>query len=585
MNRILPGLYLAWAALCVPHGAAGQAFDPHPVFGPNSLAKTHPGWDFSDLLGDNPAALGAGFSAHIGGMAFLPDGRLAVADFPAPEAQPWKGGVWLLEGVQTGDKAQVKAKLFAGNLYGPTGLTVVNGDVYVIDANSLKKLTDKDGNGTAEVAEITRSWHQNGGQPAVADLTYHDGYFYSAIGSSGGVAVDGASIAGGTAKIGMDGKVQQLCTGYRNTGGGGVNSKGEIFATDNQGEWIPSSKLIHVVPGRYYGFGGLTRNGVAASPPAVWIPEGTVSPPGGNASTWAVGLSPSTVLPIDSGAFAGQMLMGDIRYGNVDRIFLERVQGEYQGALFHFSGGFRAGIYRMAWGPDGALYLGGLGGNFYTWSWKDNNLEDDWGLYRLKRNAKSVFEMAAVRAKAGGFEIEFTLPAKAGLAAGDFKVQSWRYAPTGSYGGPQMDMKTLAVKSLQPSADRTRLFLEIPGLEEGRVVHFELDSNAVTAAAGGKPWTAEAWYTLNKLSTEAPTAANPGILPFAGKAQVWPAAGGHIAFSPLADGEYRIRDAAGTQRETGPARAGGVSQSSRTLRPGLYLVALPGQAPVRVILH
>ncbi len=575
---------LALAIILSSLPGAAQSFDPHPVFGPNCLSKSHPGWEFADLLGDNPASLGAGFSAHIGGMAFLPDGRLAVADFPAPETQPWKGGVWLLEGVQSGDKAQVKAKPFATGLYGPTGLVAVGGDLYVIDGNSLKKLTDKDGNGTAEVTEITHSWHQNGGQPAVADLAYHDGFFYSAIGSSGGVAVDGASIAGGTAKIGMDGKVQQLCTGYRNTGGGGVNAKGEIFATDNQGEWVPSSKLIHVLPGRYYGFGGATRNGVAASPPAVWIPEGTVSPPGGNSSTWAVGLSPSTVLPIDTGAFAGQMLMGDIRYGNVDRVFLEKVQGEYQGVLFHFSGGFRAGIYRMAWGPDGALYLGGLGGNFYTWSWKDNNTEDDWGLYRLKRNAKPVLEMAAVRAKIGGFEIEFTLPTKAGLTPADFKIQTWRYVSTGNYGGPQTDMKTLTVKSLQASADRTRLFLEIPGLEEGRVVHLELDSNAVTAAQGMKPWTTEAWYTLNKLGTEAPTlAAAPGFLPFAGRAQVW-LEGGRIGFSTLAEGRYCIRDAMGNQVESGHAQAG-MSRSAYRFTPGIYLVSLPGQAPVPIACH
>lgn len=575
MNKVFAIVVLFLAGLS--QAVRAQSFDPHPFAGPNALRKSHPGFDLADLLPAGANELPQGFTAHIGGMAFLPDGRLAVCDFPNPSAQPWKGSVWLLTGIQTGDRSQVKFARFTDNLYGPTGLTVVNGEVYVIDANSLKRLSDKDNNGTAEVTELTGSWHQNGGQPAIADLAYHGGFFYSAFGSSGGLSVGGKSVAGGMLKIGMDGSVERLNTGFRNTGGGGVNAQGDLFATDNQGEWVPSNKLIHAVKGRHYGYGG----GVA-SPPAVWIPAGVMSGPSGDASRWAVGLSPSTVTPIPTGIFAGQFLVGDIRYGNVHRVNVEKIEGEYQGGLVHFSGGFRAGIYRMAWGPDGSLYLGGMGGSGYTWSWKDNDQSDDWGLYRMKPNANPVFEIQSVSAKSGGFELAFTLPVKVGIAAGNFKAQSWRYVATGAYGGPQVDQKNLAITSVTASSDRKKLFLEIPGLEAGRVVHLELDSNLVTSDDGRKPWTAEAWYTLNRLSIERPTLAAAPVPATPGR--IWANAipGGAIRIQSDREGVYGIRDARGVLLEKGAVKAYKTAMTRLRFKPGLYFVSLNGEPGLRV---
>lgn len=583
MQRTFAATALNLAGLVI--GAAGQSFDPHPFAGPNALKKTHPGYDFSDLLPTSATSLPQGFTAHIGGMAFLPDGRLAVCDFPNPRDDgAWKGSVWILDGVQTGDRSQVKFAKFHDGLYGPTGLTVANGDIYVIDANSLRRLTDKDRNGTAEATEITRSWHQGGGQPAVADLAYHNGFFYSAFGGSGGLSVDGKSVAGGEAKIGMDGAVEKLNTGFRNPGGGGVTLQGDIFATDNQGDWLPSSKLIHVVKGRHYGWGGAVNNGVATSPPAIWIPMGMMSGPSGDPSKWAAGLSPTGVLPILSGAFAGQLLVADIRYGNLHRVNLDKVQGEYQGALFHFSGGFRAGIYRMAWGPDNALYLGGLGGPFYTWSYKDNDLSDDWGLYRMKPNTNPVLEFRSVTAKKEGFLLEFTLPVKAGVAANHFKVQSWRYSPTGTYGGPQIDQKNLAVESALLFGDRKNLFLKIAGLEAGKVVHIEMDSNLVTTDDGRKSWTTEAWYTLNQLSDEVvsvyETAPRQATTPVWIRARATPE--GAILVRSDADGTYAIRDARGTLLEAGAVKSHRESRSRRLFGPGIYIVSVNGKAQVRV---
>ncbi len=131
--------------------------------------------------------------------------------------------------------------------------------------------------------------------------------------------------------------------------------------------------------------------------------------------------------------------------------------------------------------------------------------EARYGLQRMKYNGKSVFEMLAVRAKAGGMEIEFTEPLAAGQGEqpGDYLVQQWGYLPTAQYGGPKRDVETLIPAAVRLSADRKRALLEIPGLKTEQVVYIRLNENLQSATKQGL-WSSEVWYTLNAIppSTE-----------------------------------------------------------------------------------
>jgi cytochrome c len=118
----------------------------------------------------------------------------------------------------------------------------------------------------------------------------------------------------------------------------------------------------------------------------------------------------------------------------------------------------------------------------------------------MKYNGKLTFEMLAVRAKRNGFEIEFTDALKEGqtIPASDFLVQQWWYLPTADYGGPKMDLEKLKVRQVTLSKDRTRIFLEIPGLKKEHVVYFRLPAN-MQSSGGQSLWSSEAWYTLNNV--------------------------------------------------------------------------------------
>src|SRR5690606_38147100 len=114
---------------------------------------------------------------------------------------------------------------------------------------------------------------------------------------------------------------------------------------------------------------------------------------------------------------------------------------------------------------DGSLYVGEVGMTG-GWSWQGKRF----GLQRLAWNGKPVFEMLAIRVKPSGFEIQFTEPVQPSprLQARDFLLQQWRYVPTAAYGGPKIDLETLEPTALNWSEDRTRLYLELPGLKSGR---------------------------------------------------------------------------------------------------------------------
>jgi cytochrome c len=189
------------------------------------------------------------------------------------------------------------------------------------------------------------------------------------------------------------------------------------------------------------------------------------------------------------------MLYGDVSHGGIKRVFLEKINGAYQGVVFRFTQGLEAGVHRMRWGPDDALYVGGIG-MVGGWSWKGTK----YGLQRMKYNGKSTFEMLAVRAKSNGLEIEFTEPLEQGegTKASDYLIQQWWYLPTEAYGGPKMNLENMNISSVELSEDRTRVNLKIPGLNKEYVVYIRLNDD-LKSATGEFLWSSEAWYTLNNI--------------------------------------------------------------------------------------
>lgn len=474
------------------------------------LEKVHPSYDISQARPET-------FLPKVGGMDFLSDGRLVVSTWDA------EGGIYILDNVDSGDASKIGVKKIAKGLAEPLGVKVVEDTIYVLQKQELTKLIDHDGDEIIdEYYTLCNGWRVSANFHEFAfGLAYKDDYFYGALAIA--ILPGGASAnpqipdRGKAVRISRTtGEIEYIASGLRTPNGVGIGVDNEIFIADNQGDWLPSSKILHVTQGDFFGSRAVDSARVAqmaVKQPLVWLPQDEI------------GNSPTTPMYINDGPYKGQMIHGEVTHGGVKRVYVEKVDGNYQGAVFRFIQGLEAGVNRMVWGPDGALYIGGIGS---TGNWRQND-KLWYGLQRLKYNGESAFEMLAVRAKSNGVEIEFTeaLDINQGLTAAEYDIQQWWYLPTHEYGGPKKDVETLKVLSVNMSDDRKKVFLELDGMKEGHVVYVHLPSEWLSAS-GKELWSTEAWYTMNKIpqgdpgfvqSAPAPVAAN--TLTAAEKAAGW----------------------------------------------------------------
>lgn len=452
-------------------GAPLQAV--HPAF---TLAQARPG----------------SFQPKVGGMDFLPDGRMVVSTWDS------LGSIYLLSGLQGKDPEAIQVKKIAYGLAEPLGVKVVDGEIYVLQKQELTRLVDRNKDDIIdEYQTVCNGWKVSANFHEFAfGLVYKDGYFYGALATA--INPGGASTKpqipdrGKAVKISKkDGSFEFVASGLRTPNGVGFGVDGEIFIADNQGDWLPASKIVHLQPGAWYGSRSVDFEGTANLPealPVVWLPQDEI------------GNSPSQPAGLNVGPYKNQMIHGDVTHGGIKRVFAEKINGQYQGVVFRFSQGLEAGVNRLVWGPDGALYVGGVGS---TGNWGHTG-HLSYGLQKLTFNDKVPFEMLAVRAKSNGVEIEFTQPLKEGVGnqASDYNIQQWWYKPTAEYGGPKLDEENLAIKNIQVSPDRRKAFLELSGMKPKHMVYIRLNRKTIQSASNQPLWTTEAWYTMNNIPAQ-----------------------------------------------------------------------------------
>ena len=329
--------------------------------------------------------------------------------------------------------------------------------------------------------------------------------------------------------------MQPWATGMRSPAGHGMVD-GEFFYTDNQGDWQGSGGVIHVKKGVFTGHpAGLRWTGMANSPlkltadqlftvvsnrenknengryikpenvvnetpdilfqvkekfpeiqtPAVWLPHGVL------------GISNSQILNIPQGAFGpfgGQLLVGDQGMSMISRVMLEKVNGEYQGASIMFRSGFRSGVMRMAFAPDGSLFVGET-----NRGWGSAGDANE-GLQRLVYSNEMPFEMQTVRATPDGFDVEFTKPiAKASaedLAA--YSVESFIYKYQPVYGSPTINKEKHAIKGVKLSDDGMHARIVVDNLRKNYIHQLTLDG--LRSQDGSYSLVHPiAYYTLNNI--------------------------------------------------------------------------------------
>lgn len=451
---------------------------------------------------------------EVGGLAFRPDGKLLVCTR--------RGEIWVVENPEADSPDDIRFRRFTGGLHEALGMHVIdNNSLYVVQRPELSKLTDTNGDGIADKFEtvcdkwgVSGDYHEYAFGPAVDK----DGKFFITlnVGFGGGHQAK-AAWRGWCVKVDpKTGEMEPWAYGLRSPNGVTVAPDGEIFFSDNQGEWLPTNKLHHVQRGKFYGhqaslkwlqdspFAGKASDkvpsGMRFDGGAVGnIPEGTFPEMEPASILLPYGrMGQSTSEPVwdttdgKFGPFAGQCFVGDQTRSIVMRVAMEKVNGVYQGAAFPFRSGFQCGVNRLTFGPDGSLYVGQTSRGWGSVGGKP------YGLQRLRYTGELPMEIHNVSLTPDGFDLTFTKPVDPKTVKDDaVSALSFTYLYSSRYGGDEVDKGPETVKDVRLSEDGMTVSFRGPNLRKGRV--YEIRLLGITSADGDPVVHPEAYYTINEL--------------------------------------------------------------------------------------
>ncbi|MFO0897498.1 MAG: DUF6797 domain-containing protein [Pirellulales bacterium] len=416
----------------------------------------------------------------LGGLDFLPGGELAVCSA--------HGDVWLVRGV--GERlGQLTWKRFATGLYQPLGLKVVNGLIHVIERGQLTRLHDANGDGEADFYEnVNHDWHTGGGEHSYDTCLETDpqGNFYFFKTGDTDTPTGGCLM-----RVAADGsRAEIFATGFRHPIGLGMSPAGLITGADQQGNWMPATRVDLIHQGGFYGdMRAHHREQAPATydPPLCWLPREADNSAGGQ--VW--------VPPNCFGPLAGRPL--HLSYGRCRMLLLlPQIEGEHaQGGAVDLGLFFLSGVARGRINPrDGHLYVCGLRG------WQ-NAAKQDGCLQRVRYTGQPLRLPVGLKVVPGGLELEFSTPL--GKSAADprkFRVEQWNYRWSEEYGSkdwsvakPEQegrDLVKIAAARLLPDGRTVRLSIsDLAPVMQMRVI-YEVES-ADGQAVSGRVWNTVNW--------------------------------------------------------------------------------------------
>jgi hypothetical protein len=418
------------------------------------------------------------------------------------------GDVWLVSGID--DKLEkLKWKRFATGLFQPLGLKIVDEKIYVLGRDQITRLHDLNGDGEAD-------FYENFNNDIAISSHYHEfnlgletdraGNFYFNKGGNLGPAKH--QHHGVLARVSKDGsKLEVVTTGYRAPNGLGVGPNDELTSSDNEGNWVPSSRVNLMKPGGFYGH---VHTAHTATPPTdhdkplFWLPHQVDNSSGGQ--VW--------VTSEKWGPFSGDLL--HMSYGSCSlfKVMKEEVAGQVQGGAVRFPLNFESGIMRARFSPrDGQLYATGLR------VWQSSGAKTG-TFQRVRYTGKPVAMPKELHVKPTGLEITFTTALDKKLAEddGNWAIDQWNYKWTANYGSKMYSAtnpdkvigenkianskfggEDLVVKKATLRPDGKTVFLEVEGgVKPVMQMRIRMNLNA----ADGTPINQTIYNTVNQVAAK-----------------------------------------------------------------------------------
>ena len=436
-------------------------------------------------------------------LAFFPDGRAVVTTYG--------GDVWIVSGLAL-SLGEVTWSRFAAGLYEPFGVQVIEGLLYVTCRNGIVRLHDLNHDGEADFYE---TWY------ADTDVSgfFHSFNFDLQMDRRGHLyyvkpgEYTNYKLPGAVIEIWPDAsKAEVYCTGFRVPNGMGIMPDDRLTVSDNQGDWMPASKINIVSRGGFYGYVQNREGGGAYGDH--WAPDGgqidvnKVKFP----ATFA---QPLIWMPQEfDNSSAGQLWVDDRRFGPLSGrllhlsfgkgwmyyLMLQQIGPVNQAAIVALPFQFDAGLMRSRVNPaDGQVYATGLSG------WQGPPNGKDGCLQRLRYTGQPMRLLHDLKVRSNGLSLSFNFPLDRATAIDPrhYQLEQWNYLWSSNYGSDQYSVKhpgekghdRLNVTGAQISQDGRQVMLLIPGLGPANQVELRVN----LTAADGNPWKELVYLTINAV--------------------------------------------------------------------------------------
>jgi hypothetical protein len=314
--------------------------------------------------------------------------------------------------------------------------------------------------------------------------------------------------------------IETISSGHRFPMGMARNRDGELFVTDNQGNYNPFNELNHVRKGAHFGFINALekQNGYQPpplTPPAINIPHPWTRSVNGicflDTPDALAGVKPGSgaegavLLPAKSiyGPLEGHLIGCEYDTRRLIRMSLQKIGDTYQGCAYPLSippddveKGLLGPIVCAIKPTTGELYVGEIRDSGWGAS---NNIGQ---ITKIKIEPEKLpCGIAEVRATSTGFTIDFFKPVDPAnaLDTASYAIESYRRESTPAYGGPDLDRRseTERIKSITLSPDKKQVALSFSELRTGGYV-YEFKLKNLTPGSG-MFHPDEAHYTLHRL--------------------------------------------------------------------------------------
>ncbi|MBX3239929.1 MAG: c-type cytochrome [Chitinophagaceae bacterium] len=430
-----------------------------------------------------------------------------IAFFPNSENKAavvtYSGDVWIVEGISA-KLEKLMWKRYASGLFEPMSIAIRDNQIFVYDRNGIIELRDLNGDGEADFyknfSNIMDQSIESREWPSDMVLAEDGSFFISKGGAGlGGQGVTplvttgfraGSNQSGTIMHISQDGRQSKIiATGLRDPYLGLRKTDNFLTATDQEGNFVPSTPIYIVKPGNYFGVPATKHRTDSAMTerPLTWIPHEIDR--SASSELWVTG---NKMGPLDNA-----LLHFSFGRPGIFRVLIDTTKNGLIGGVTFIPANYVAPTMKGAIGSDGQLYIAGM--NLFG-----SNSVNIAAIQRLRYTGEPSLLLKGFQAGKEGIILAFDseLDPESAKDVTNYAIKRWDYKRTEKYGsghfkpdGTPGEEKLPALAAYLSPTGKEVLLL-VPDMKE--IDQVEVRYNLISK--GNKPLHNGLWFSLYNLN-------------------------------------------------------------------------------------